>query len=179
MVASHGTIQNLFGKRLNQIKETLQSRYKEEVSYIITVPDDLNWWYFQEYGTGTRGESGKASGSSYDIVPTSGMYLKIPNALGGYVFVPIVKDHPGINARYSVTKILPELQKYSDSKLREYSILRNPSELETIIKDIADKAKELIIKSFEENLPGSREDGKLEGKTAAQVFSERATVKKE
>lgn|SRR5574343_85538 len=174
-----GQIQNLFARRLKSIKDNITTRYNEEFSYVITVPDDLAWWYYQEYGTGTRGEQGRASGLLYDIQPKTGMFLKIPNGTGGFVFTPIVKDHPGIPARYSITKILPELKKYTLEKLKHYRFLHRPSELDGIIKDIAEKAKELITNSFEENLPGSREDGKLEGKTAAQVFTERATVVKQ
>ena len=169
------SIRGLFKKKLIELSNTYR---KPRITFRIQVPPELVWWYYQEYGTATRGEPGKASGVPYDIKPLIAKSLKIPAGDGSFNFVKEVKDHPGIPARYSVKQILPELEEYCKEQLLAVSLLHNNISLEKVAKECAEHAILLIAESLDRNLNTSP-DGKLDGKSPGSVFSELAKVVRE
>jgi hypothetical protein len=170
-----GKIQGQFTKKLQTLVNKYQS--KKVVGYRIEVPPELIWWYYQEYGTAVRGEPGKASGVPYDIKPVIAKALRIPQGNGSFSFVREIKDHPGIPARYSVKKILPELEKYCKEQFAKPGIIDDPKFLAKTSKECAEFAIKLIAESLDRNLDGIRRiDGKLEGDYPGEVFEKLAKV---
>lgn len=167
-------IEGKFLKRLESLEKKYSSPF---IIYRIVIPPELIWVYYQEYGTATRGEPGKASGVPYDIRPVIGKYLKIPKQDGGYAFVKEIKDHPGIPARYSIKQVLPEIESYCREQLLKNSIISSNKDADKIAKDCAKFAVAKIAESLDRNLKTS-EDGKLEGRSPGTVFKKLAKIQK-
>ena len=171
------------GKIKGIVKQRLSkaiNRYagKGASSYYLDAPSpEMDWWYYQEYGTGTRGEPGKASGAYYVIEPITGKYLKFLGADGNAVFTKKV-NHPGIPARYSVAKTLPELRTFCKEVFASADILSGEADLDALNLECIEKAKELIYYSLADNLSSGREDGKLGGIAPEDVFEQLVEIKK-
>lgn len=152
---------------------------KGSLGYYLDAPSpEMDWWYYQEYGTGTRGEPGKASGSYYVIEPITGKYLKFLGSDGNSVFTKKV-NHPGIPARYSVAKTLPELREFCKEVFSNVNVLTGePADLDQLNLECIEKAKELIYYSLADNLSSGREDGKLGGIAPEDVFEQLVEIKK-
>jgi len=139
----------------------------------IVVPEALAWWYYQEFGT-----------APHQIAPRDSSQLVFPD--GGRVSHPV--QHPGTKPTRSVTKVLDEIEKAAAEMVRKAFLagaLDDPSLLRTAIHEATEEAKRLIVASIAQDLPGSRgptdpnypkQSGKLEGRTAAEVFEEMATI---
>lgn len=141
----------------------------------IVVPDDLKFWYFQEFGTASRGDAG---GAAYSIDPIHANSLAFPGPGGEKVFAKHV-NHPGIPARHSVGKAMPQIEEdtaASITKALQSGAADDPSLLKVAVEQSTQNAKELIVQSMEQNIPGTRADGKLLGRSAASVFDAEAQV---
>lgn len=153
----------------------------------IQVPRELRWWYFQEFGTGEQGESGVASGHSYPIRATNAPLLIFP--WGGVVVQTVYVEHPGVPPRSSVRKVLSEIRSKAGDGLHKAfknGAADSPRLLLNSLAATAQSAKGLIARSLHVNVPGTREAGeidgveypagKLKGRTAGDVFWEKAKV---
>lgn len=174
---------------LNELKRRRQVFNKPIVAR-LHVPPDLKWWYWQEFGTATRGETPYASGSAYPIRPINADYLKFPdpeNKYGsdprlelpesdGYARWFIVKAHPGIRPRRMVRQALSDIRQMAGHQLLPAIATFDPTIVRAVLQQVMEQAKVMIVESFDKNLPGNRSDGRLGGQSAADVFAEQATI---
>jgi hypothetical protein len=173
-----------------QFSKAMQGRIQRlegvTISARIEVPDTLVWWYWQEFGTASSGDAGRASGHSYEIVPKQAKLLVYPYN-GQKVISLRVEAHPGIKPRRSVTKALPEIREATQANVRKALVAGgadHPELIRQAILESAQEAKRLIVESIAQNIPGTRDGdseehispGKLGGRTAASVFDEEAQV---
>lgn len=143
----------------------------------IHAPDELSWWAFQEYGTASRGEAG---GVPYTIDPVNAEALAFPGP-NGTTIVRKQVIHPGIPPRHSVGKVIPDIEEASAEKIAAAlngGALDDPTLLVAAVTDAVTDAKAKIVESMAQNIPGTRVDGKLLGRTASSVFDELAEVVK-
>jgi hypothetical protein len=151
----------------------------------IHVPDEVSWWYWQEYGTGAAGEAPQASGHSYSIDPVVAKELRFPGP-GGVVTRTRHVDHPGIPARHSVGKVIPEIHAETGRMIREAFESDNAADdlnaLQSALHEATQSALQTIVESIAEHIPGTRAGtdeipaGRLRGRTAASEFADLATV---
>lgn len=165
------TVKSLsFLERLQKMKATAQM---EDFTVTLSVPDELFWWIFLEFGTGVRGDN-----------PTEG-YTITPKTDGGalHFFDVVVGEErfaksvymPGIPAFHMITSIYADIQAYQKDFIQQ-SLKSTGFDLnatkELVYAEMMPKIKEMIIDSFQENLPNHhREFGRLQV-TATQAFEE-------
>lgn len=148
----------------------------QHIAATIVVPDDMIWWYYNEYGTATK--SLVNPGIAYDIVPVNANSLAFPGADGGTVFAHAVL-HPGIKPSKMVEMVREEIRVYVAKAVKEYftEFDFDPTLVkESLLSTIMPRVKEFITQSFAQQLTGVRVDGKLGGRSAAEVFDQEATV---
>src|SRR6478752_1499987 len=104
-----------FGAHLQRRIEAWHGR---KIGARIRVPPELSWWYWQEFGTATRGDQPQASGHTYPIYPVNAKMLSWPGASGQRVFSHGVPAHPGIPPRRSVTKVLDDIRQETQEGVR-------------------------------------------------------------
>lgn len=170
--------QGQFAARMAKRKEAWSSA---RIAARLTIPEGNNWWYINEFG---------AAAHSIDVhnAPT----LVFPK--DGEVWEPLHVNHPGTPPRRMITSVLPEIREQALAKVNEafnQGAADNPSILKAAVADSVQVAKDLIVASITELLPGHREAGegpnaagqtvqysagKLGGRTAAEVFEEEAIV---
>ncbi len=173
-------VQGLFTKKLNARIEAWNGAPKSGAQ--LYAPDELSWWYFQEYGTANKGVHG---GATYPIEPVDAKELVFPGPGGAGVTRTHHVDHPGIPPRKAITQVLPQIQD-NIKKLIRQSLADGGVDQPGLIKDAvlqaAEDAKALIVESIAEHIPGTRsgtEDipaGRLHGSTAASVFADLSTI---
>lgn len=162
-----------------QMLQRIRKESSQPIAARIVVPPDLRWWVYQEWGTATRGEAGKASGHAYNIFPVRAKMLSWPGADGSVVFRHSVINHPGIRPRHMVLKALPEIESAVTGELgrvlKETGYDFNAAKV-YLLDVIMPKVKQLLVESFERELPGTRVDGKLGGTSAAEAFNAGAEI---
>lgn len=147
-----------------------------KIGALIYAPDALKWWIYQEYGTATRGQFG---GPRYPIDPVNAKVLAFPNGQGGTTLTPHV-DHPGIPPRHSVEKALPQIEEFVMAALEQAlneGAADDPIALQEAVIKAVTEAKQLIVRSMSENIPGTRDDGRLQGQSAAGAFESESEVR--
>lgn len=148
----------------------------------IVVPPELEWWYWLEFGTASRGDAG---GPSYSITPVDSTYLVFPQE-GATTFSKGVQ-HPGVAPRRSVTKVLPNIETDTLQKINaalHAGAADDPALMQDALMSAVMQAKALIVDSISVNIPGTRpvnvkypkQSGKLLGNTAASVFDSAAQI---
>lgn len=152
------------------------------VSYFagrLVVPEQMKWWYWQEFGTATRGEKPYASGQTYSIAPVVAKALRWPNATvpteaDGSRIQSFVIAHPGIPPHRFVQKSLRDVRLIASSNLHDTlkgGVLRR---LHTVRLSLIQKtmvaAKNRISQEIAAELPGTRPDGKLFGGAASVAW---------
>jgi hypothetical protein len=157
-------------------RRTLQGR---PISGRITVPEELKWWYWHEYGT-----------RPHKIEPRNADYLKWPDPEGkygdavfglndGYARFFSV-NHPGFRAKHMVASVLHEhLDRWSTSCVATFvGNGYNRKALEDFVKGrVLTDALSRIVARIREALPGTNaETGKLRGASAADVFAQNARI---
>lgn len=161
------------GDLRSKLEERISKWRGQVASATVHVPDDLKWWVYQEYGTATY-----IGGSSYSIDPVNADALSFPGPNGEKIFAKHV-NHPGIPPRHPVQKAMPAItrtcQEHVSQAFRE-GAADDPALLQTAVSLAVLQAKEEIVTSLAENIPGTRIDGKLLGQSASSVFDEQATV---
>jgi len=151
----------------------------------ITVPEGLEyrWWYFQEMGTATHNPDSPNS-SGYNIHPVTGEVLAWTNPDGSRIVVPFVgfpytAVHPGVPAQRYIAEIEPTINlavgsmvgKTLTSSKFDFNALHD-----ALLTEIMPEVKRQIVESMATKLTGTREDGKLLGRAAADVFNEITTI---
>lgn len=91
------------------------------IAYKLVVPEDLQWWYWLEFGTAGRQDSEAPykteHSGTYPIDPINGTMLripdaKVPNAPDGSRFTFHV-DHPGIRPRLIYRGVRADILAYA------------------------------------------------------------------
>jgi len=166
----------LFLKELRRRRRAFGPR----ISGRITVPPDLSWWYYHEFGTATLSEL-HPSKRWYRIDPVNAKMLSWPdpNEPGGRTFRPFT-FHPGVRPRAIVRQVLGEIRQGAARDF-ESSMLAGGFNPEIVRQRLIDKtlveALKAIVRSMAAELPGTRADGgKLEGQSAADVFQNGAQI---
>jgi hypothetical protein len=172
-------------KFLAELKARAKSFKQRRISAVLTVPPDLRWWYWLEFGTALRGETGKtptgyekASGHPYPIVPVDAPILSFPTEFGQRFAMSVV--HPGIRPRKSVTKAIPEIMEKAHVDIVNALItkgFRYSSIKDALVQKSLPRAKELIAENLLKDAPNVRPDGRLEGDTAGDTFAVYAEAK--
>jgi hypothetical protein len=177
MIPLRGTLKGNF---LQQLQKRINAYSGAVVAARVRVPDSLNWWYWNEFGTATRGDQGRGSGHTYEIKPVTAEFLRFVGR-NGLVFVKAIEAHPGIPPSRSVTRALPDIRRTVRELVHAAFTQHgadNPKVLEGAIVEATEQAKQHIVDSMDRNLNQGvlREDGRLEGRTAAQAFQVGAEV---
>lgn len=175
------------GQFLKRMQEREAKWKSSQISSTIHAPDELRWWYWQEFGTAASGDVSKgASGRTYSIDPVDANLLAYPNG-SGTTIVPTVEAHPGIKPRRPVAKAMPEIEETVKEEVHqafEQGAADDPSKLKRAVHDAVEKAKGHIVDSLAVHVSGIRgvntqfpkQSGKLGGRSAASVFNEKTTI---
>jgi hypothetical protein len=153
-----------FAKRLTDRQAKYSGR---TASAVLRVPEALHWWYWQEFGT-----------PPYPIDPVNAKALAFPGQDGNTVFRSHV-DFPGLRPRRAVTSVLPEVEAAAGASLRaafEAGAADDPAILQQAIVAATEQAKVIIVASIADKMPNTRADGRLQGSTASDVFSQQSEV---
>lgn len=117
-------------------------------------------------------------GGTYPIDPVNADALSFPPSPGAEHVIRAHVDHPGIRPRAFVRTAIGELSKKGLNVTQDMldlgfrlSVLK-----QSIFNALDYDAKEQVAKELEAAAPNTREDGKLDGNSAAEVFLEEAYV---
>lgn len=151
---------------INAIRRIKNNWSGKKIAAKITVPDELIWWYFQEFGTS----------GPYEILPKDAQALYWP---GLEHPVSKVTNHPGNTSRHMVTLTLNDnlkgASKFFEQAMR-FSKWDFTDVRESLLEDTMPAVKANIVSSIAQTLPGSRSDGKLHGDIAADVFDRESQI---
>ncbi len=164
------------GNFLRQITR-IRTEFSKPISFRIVVPPDLRYWYWHEFGTATY-----TGGAPYQIKPVNADYLMWPDPSSpdGFHRQYMVTAHPGVRPRHMVRKVLDDIGRYTMREVMEALVHGGykVSALRARLLEVSmPHVKSIIVQSIAQELPGSRTDGRLEGRTAAQDFEVRSSVK--
>lgn len=170
------------GQFAERIAKRRQAWSTAQVAARLIIPPGNEWVYYQEFGTT----------GPYPIDVKNAPTLIFPK--DGEIWEPLHVNHPGISPRRMITSVLPEIRQEALAKVSQAfadGAGDNPAVLRGAVVEAVQQAKELIVDSIAELLPGHREAGegqnasgqtvqysagRLGGRTAAEVFEEEATV---
>lgn len=155
-------------KLVDQLKQKAAEMRGRNLSAAITVPEELKWWYYQEFGTV----------GPYTIAPRDGEMLKLPEK-GDFPIFHKAVTHPGVRAKHFIKKVEPEIQQMAAHKLAEAlsSSGYDPDAAHSaLLQDVMPEVVNLISGSMETNLGHSREDGKLHGENPADAYRDGAEI---
>lgn len=142
----------------------------------ITVPEELIWWYFQEFGTASRATMGTSNPDGYEIVPIHGDFLKFPGKDGETVYSKAV-HHPGVYPRAFIRRILDDIVNAAMKDVGQ-ALLANGYSFDAVAQALIDyslpRAKEMIVQSMAEELTGTRHYHS--GRSASEMFAEGAQI---
>lgn len=164
----------------------------------VSVPTDLDWWFYQEFGTATHFDEDpialpdgieqaplppSASPDFYVIRARAGGKLRLPITMhwpdaweGPYVL------HPGVAPKAFIRRILPDIHAATSLALAQalYERDYDPSSVQqALMSEIMPNIIQEIAASMAESLHGESDrdsPGKLEGSNPADVFLESASV---
>lgn len=155
-----------FREKLRELTTRLSSM-APSVEYHIHVPEELAFWYALEFGT-----------HAYTIEPKDKKAMHFEGRGGEEVFAAKV-NFPGIRPRLIYRGIrdvwmakVMELPFVEGLALYDY----DEAEIAALTRNAMEDAKELMAKRLEQEAPGSHEDGKLKGQTAASAWRDKAEV---
>jgi hypothetical protein len=178
------TTNGAFGKRLEERIQKWASVRKAAAR--IRTPEELDWWYYQEWGTLPYSEKpdplGLVEGTAaiWRHGPPDGKDALAFDHNGEHVVTVMVPHHPGIPARHMIRDhAKPVVHEHMAEKLHGIAarLPDHPELLQTFIQESAADAKDAIRDSFELLLSKhNRPNGRLEGKSAAEVFETKATI---
>ncbi len=162
------------------------------IGAVLTVPPELAWWYYQEFGTAGLGVPG---GAEYPIYPRPGNLAAMNSnnqsqlvfMLGGeLVNRAAVLHHPGVRAAGFVRKARPIFNDAVHAKLvaaLKAGAHEDPTEIEKVVLHSMQLVKDEIVASMKTQL-GHYSDGddpaygRLEGQKPEDVFKTNALVDK-
>jgi hypothetical protein len=157
---------------LEELKRRRQA-FATPIQARISVPSDLHWWYFLEFGTALKG----GRGSAYPILPINASILKFPID-GRIVFAKSVM-HPGVRPTHMIAKVLQPIGEMAARELADAIVNSgfNPEAARSrLLEVVMPQVKKLIVESIAIEVPGTRADGRLQGKSASQDFDDRAFI---
>jgi hypothetical protein len=173
------------GLFLQQLKKRQEAWSQAKLSARITVPPELDWWYWNEFGTATKADPGRGSGHTYSIEPKDAKALAFPGA-NGTVITARVDAHPGIKPSRSVAESRAQIDELLKSivgqAVAQYA--DNPQEIQRVLHTVAEQAVDIISDALSQNLNGVRnadplfpnQMGKLHGQRPGDVFKQNASV---
>src|SRR6185437_5690432 len=95
------------GRFLAELERRVSAlRTDASLSASIVVPDEMSWWYIQEFGTVDR----------YPIGPVIAPELVFPDENGGEPIRTKHVDHPPIVARHMITSVLDDINSVVSAK---------------------------------------------------------------
>jgi hypothetical protein len=179
---------------LDSVKSRIAGR---KMTARITVPADLDWWFYQEFGTATHFNSLSIElpdGVEQAPLPsgTSNFYV-IQARAGGRIRLPITMmwpehwegpevHHPGVEPKAFIRRILPDIHTMSASALATvlYQSDYDPDAVQqALMTEIMPSILEEIAVSMAESLaygPDRDTPGKLGGQSPADAFSASASI---
>lgn len=166
-------------KFLNQLAKMREDfSGKRKVAFKLTVPPEMVWWYWQEFGTALYAEKGSSSGNEvgYFVRPVEGKSLKFYDRSSGNFRITNETFVFGIPAHHMITDILPQIQ--DDLKQIVSEGLRQGYTVETLESYLLEvgvpQIIQLVSQSFEDKLDlPIRPNGKLGGISATQEFDQK------
>lgn len=175
--AGSGQFVEQIGKLVGQLSST-------KIAAEIVVPDSMSWWYWQEFGTATRGDAGYASGRTYDdpSEPTGFAFpdALYPNAPDGYRVGEQLHNQPGIFPAHFVQSRIKTIMQFVGHSFFEsgHNSKYDPEAIRAdFLENVMPNTIGIIAQSMAEALPGVRATGKLHGGTAAGAFETEAKVR--
>ena len=180
---------------LEGVKSRLTGR---KMSARITVPADLDWWFYQEFGTATHFDE-----EAFEM-PPGVTTLPLPNthSPGGYIIpaapgktlrLPVTMhfpdawegpavNHPGVSPKAFIRRILPVIHKKSSEAVAMALVegkydpgyvqqVLLTETLPEILVDITDSMALALHSSSDRDTPG-----KLGSQSPADVFESSATI---
>ncbi len=182
-----GTKQPVEHRFLEHIQKRAQEwSHVKKLAARIVVPPELQWWYWQEFGTAVRGDAGRASGKTYRIPLSGYTTLKWPNAKSpnkpdGWRWQGPVEAHPGIYPQHFITNRLRLFLTIAAQHLN--TVWRKaPMSLLAARDELRDKTmpviKSHIVDAMRVQIPGTRTDqwARLHWQTAGGVFDREAKI---
>lgn len=184
------------GGYLEELKRRASKASSKGFGARVTVPEDMKWWVYQEFGTATRRENDPTT-EKYTIKPVRAKSLEFMGDEGEPIRVDRVEPHlhedkttgqwymkgghPGVYPQYMVGGALDDI---GQIMVRDVctSLIESRFDLEaakeTLLETTMPKVKELITERFDELLSKTMEPlhPKLEGRGAGQVFDEEAVI---
>lgn len=170
-------------KFLDELRKRQASFRGARIAARIQVPSDLSFWYFLEFGTASRQDSAapiRGPGTSYPIYPVDANALSWPGPDGERIVRDKVLAHPGIRPHPFVRQTLPDIRSFAKADLIAALMgaggFRTANVKAQLLGNTMHRIVEMLSASLASAAPGTREDGKLDGNTAAEVFEEEAEV---
>jgi len=167
-----GSFKGDFLEKINKRLEQWEGQPK--IAAAITVPPELQWWYYQEFGV-----------AGHPIAPVQSKQLVLP----GPVFIPEGQsvEWPGIEPTHTVGTVYEKLQEKAVEQLPALfgDNGYNPEEVKKqFLTQFMEEVKQEIVDQMATDIPGTREanadypkqGGKLGGRHASDVFDELATI---
>lgn len=169
---------------ISKLSEALAQRRADwqqaRLSARVTVPPELKWWYWNEFGTAARGDTSRgASGSAYPIDPINKELLSFPTEEGQVVAKHV--DHPGIHPHRFVQNSLPGIMDFARVNIKG-AFIRSHLEAEAVriqlMEVVMPEAISEIARFMFFALPGTRmgEYSGLNGQVASDVFEREAKI---
>lgn len=161
----------------------------------LTVPPELAWWYFQEFGTAGQNVTGEQASETYEIHPLPGNLAahqsnnpsQLVFMLGGELVTRgAVLHHPGVRSAGFVRKAQPIFNQTIHEKLREAlnaGAHEDPTKIENVVLQSMQLIKDEIVDSMAVQL-GHFSDGddpqygRLKGQKPEDVFKANALIDK-
>jgi hypothetical protein len=155
---------------LKELQARADSFAGRSVSAVLTVPPELKWWIWLEYGT-----------APHPIDPHDPPEALRWYGAGGHPVIRDHVDHPGIRPRAFVRKALPTISSVAMSQIYQrlaedgfrYTAVR------VALRGAAQDAKAIITQSLAQETkttPRTDSDARLPGRLASQEFSSKSTI---
>lgn len=168
----------------SEVKQKLEQRLADwqsaNLRARVTVPPELKWWYWNEFGTASRGDTERgASGNFYPIDPVNKKLLSFPTEEGQVVALHV--DHPGIHPHRFVLNSLPGIMDFARINVRT-AFIRSGGDVEAVriqlMEVVMPEAITEIARFMFFALPGTRmgEYSGLNGQVASDVFEREAKI---
>jgi hypothetical protein len=200
----------MFRFRSKTLKAALQEKRNRFAGRTLTarisVPPELRWWYFQEFGTasGLSSDVGAVEDGitiqpveasphpeGYSIPPKNGNMLSWPLTAGGnpdyFTFIIngrgyrfFVPWHPGVSPKGFVRRSLLDIRTQTADAFT-FALLDSGFDFntvrETLLSIVMPQVRNIIAANMGESLRGTRDDGKLKGDAAESAFNTLAQIK--
>lgn len=165
-------------KRLKGELKRRREEFSKLLAAALTVPPELFWVLLQEHGTGTHGGKG-----FYEIRPRNAPFLswvsQVGQNAGKRIYVDMVKNHPGVPASHFIANSLEEIRSTVAAVLVEAMVESNydyDAVKDAFLNIGMVEVQRIIAEAMAQTLTGTRDDGKLAGQTAADVFNQNAHI---